>query len=108
MTVAMAELLLAMYTAMHVMYICYVMATGSQYHTQLRLLSLTEHFIITYNISQVNIVDTYSHQQQLLINRHLCVVQLCSKVPQRLTVPQVWSCYMVGYSLDQKLCLIVQ
>ena len=50
MTVAMAELLLAMYTAMHVMYICYVMATGSEYHTQ-RLLSLTEHFIITYNIS---------------------------------------------------------
>lgn len=73
---------------MHVMYIYYVMATGSQYHTQ-RLLSLTEHFIITYNISQVNIVDTYSHQQQLLINHHLCMVQLCSKVPQRLTAPQV-------------------
>ena len=86
------------------MYICYVMATGSEYHTQ-RLLSLIEHFIITI---QVNIVYTYSHQQQLLINRHSCVVQLCSKVPQRLTAPQVWSCCMVGQSLDQKLCLIVQ
>ena len=89
---------------MHVMYICYVMATGSEYHIQ-RLLSLTEHFIITI---QVNVVDTYSHQQQLLINGRSCVVQLCSKVPQRLTAPQVWSYCMVGHSLDQKLWLIVQ